>query len=152
MTKSTIVCPTKGSIGSKAAEDKAIELAKANNSKLVFAYIIDIKFFEKGFSSQATGRDVEAGLKNIGSVILDIVKEKAVEKGLPDADVFTEERKGEVIPNIRDIVEEYNANLVIVGHPDSDTGFLERHLVEKEGIGNFVRHLKDAIGCEVIMV
>ncbi len=118
----------------------------------MFVYIIDIKFFEKGFSSQATGRDVTAGLKNIGSVILDVVKEKAVEKGLPDADVFTEERKGEVIPNIQDIVEEYNANLVIVGHPDSDTGFLERHLVEKEGIGNFVKHLKDAVGCEVIMV
>ena len=153
MTINTIICATKGSKGCKNAEDKAIELAKENNSKLIFLYVIDIKFMEKiRGGGEWTEDDAVSGLKNIGSVILEIAKEKAVEKGISPGNVLTEKRKGDIISLIKSLVEEKNVNLVIIGHPETDVGFLERHLLNKEGVESFVKRLKAEIGCEVIIV
>jgi nucleotide-binding universal stress UspA family protein len=153
MTINTIICATKGSNGCKAAEDKAIELAKENNSKLIFLYVIDIKFMEKsGAAGDWAKDDVASGLKNIGSVILEMASEKAIVKGMSSENILTEERKGSVVSQIKSSVEEHNANLVVIGHPEKDVGFLEHHLLSKEGVESFVKRLKDEIGCEVMIV
>lgn len=153
MAINTIICATKGSPGCKVAEDKAIETAKENNSKLIFLYVIDTKFMEKvGGGGEWTEDDVTSGLKNIGSVILDIAKEKAIEMGISPDNVLTEERKGGIVSQIRIIVKEHTADLVVIGHPESDTGFLERHLLMKEGTESFIKRLKEKIGCDVVIV
>jgi nucleotide-binding universal stress UspA family protein len=153
MKMNTIICATKGSKGCKAAEDKAIELAKKNNSKIIFLYIVDTKFMEKGISGGEWAKDdIVYGLKNIGKVILDIAKEKAVERGIPGDKVLTEERKGDIASQIKISVKENNADLVIVGHPETDLGFLDRYLIKKEGMEILVMRLKEQVGCEVIIV
>ena len=153
MVVDTIICATKGSEGCKLAEDKAIEIAKDNNSKLVFLYVINIKFMEKGVGGGEWAEDdVVSGLKNIGGVILDIAKEKAVEKGVPAENVSKEERRGDIASEIKSSVEEHNADLVIIGHPRTDTGFLERYLIKKEGHERFVQRLKEKIGTKVMIV
>ena len=154
MTINTIICATKGSKGCKIAEDNAIEIAKKNNSKLVFLYVIDTKFMERGArgGGEWAEDDVVSGLKNIGNVILDIAKEKAVKKGMLPDDVLTGERKGDIASQIKVSVEEHNADLVIIGHPETDVGFLERHLLRNEGTEKFVKQLKEKIGCEVMIV
>ena len=153
MKINTIICATKGSKGCRDAEDKAIEIAKDNNSKLIFLYVIDIKFLERsGTAGDWAKDDVASGLKNIGSVILEIAAEKAVGKGMPPGNVLKEERKGSVISQIKSAVEEHNADLVIIGHPETDVGLLDRYLIKKEGTESFVRHLKEQIGCEVMIV
>ena len=153
MPINTIICATKGSKGCKIAEYKAIELAKTNNSKLIFLYVIDTKFMEKARGGGGWAKDdAVSGLKNIGGVIIDIAKEKAVENGIPEENVSTEERRGSIVPQIKDSVEEHNVDVVVIGHPDTDLGFLERHLIMKEGTESFVKHLKEEIGCKVMIV
>jgi len=153
MKINTIICATKGSKGCKTAEDKAIEIAKENNSKLIFLYVIDTKFLEKSITAgDWTKDDVASGLKNIGSVILGMAMEKAIWKGMSSENVITEERKGSVISQIKSSVEENNTNFLVIGHPETDMGFLERHLLSKEGVESFVKRIKDEIGCEVMIV
>lgn len=152
MAINKIVCPTKGSKGCKIAEDKAIELAKENNSKLVFLYVIDTRFMERGFGGEGSVSDAASAIGHIGEVILDIAKEKAIERGLQDENILTEKRTGDVTQQINNSVEEHNADLVIIGHPETELGFLERHLIEKEGTESFVKHLKEKIGCEIMLV
>lgn len=153
MTINTILCATKGSKSCKVAEDKAIEIAKENNSKLIFLYVIDTKFLEKvSGGGEWTEEDAVSGLKNIGSVILDIAKEKALENGIPEENVITEEREGGIVSQIRIIVKEYAADLVVIGRPESDTGFLERHLLMKEGTESFIKRLREKIGCEIMII
>jgi len=153
MAINTIICATKGSKGCKIAEDKAIEIAKENNSKLIFLYVIDTKFMEKARGGGGWAKDdAVLGLKNIGGVIIDIAKEKAIEMGMSPDDVLTEERNGDIASQIKNSAEEHNADLVVIGHPESDAGFLERHLISKEGTESFVKRLKEKIGCEVMIV
>ena len=153
MKINTIICATKGSKGCKAAEDKAVELAKKNNSKIIFLYVVDTKFMEKGIVGGEWAKDdVVSGLKNVGNVILDIAKEKAVKRSIPADKVLTEERKGDVASQIKISVKENNADLVIVGHPKTNLGFLDSYLIKKEGMEIFVTRLKEQVGCEVIVV
>jgi len=150
----TIICATKGSSGCKIAENKAIEIAKKYNSKIIFLYVIDVGFLEKGVGGggEWTMDDAVSGLKNVGGVILDIAKEKAVERGMLSGDVLTEERTGDIASQIKVSVEQNNADLVIIGHPETDVGFLERHLLKRDGTEKFVKHLKEKIGSEVMIV
>ena len=153
MKVDTIICATKGSEGCKIAENQAIEIAKENNSKLIFLYVIDVKFMEKSSGGgEWTEDDVTAGLKNIGGVILDLASEKAVEAGMPKDNVLTNEREGDIASQIKKSVDENNADLVIVGHPATDMGFLERHLLRRDGMENFINQLKEKIGCEIMIV
>ena len=154
MAINTIICATKGSKGCKIAEDKAIEIAKENNSKLIFLYVIDTKFMEGGSrgGGEWTSADVTSGLKNIGGVIIELAAEKAVEKGISPDNISTEERKGDIASQIKNSAEDHKADLVVIGHPETNMGFLERHLISKEGTESFVKRLKEKIGCEVMIV
>jgi len=149
-----IICATKGSSGCKIAENKSIEIAKNYNSKLIFLYVINIGFLEKGIGGggEWTKDDAISGLKNIGNVILDIAKEKAVEMGMSPDNVLTEERTGNIASQINVSVEENDADLVIIGHPETDVGFLERHLLKRDGTEKFVKQLREKIGSEVMIV
>ena len=80
-----------------------------------------------------------------------LVIEQIRNRILPD-DVLTEERKGDIASQIKNSAEEHNADLVVIGHPESDAGFLERHLLMKEGTESFVKRLKEKIGCGVMIV
>lgn len=152
MAVNTIICATKGSEKSKVAEDKAIEIAKENNSKIIFLYVIDVKFMEKsGSAGDFAKDDVSSGLKNIGRVILDMAKEKAVSKGILPENVLTEERKGSVVSQIKASVEAHHSDLVVIGRPETVMGFLERHLLRKEKTEIFVKRLKEEIKCDVII-
>jgi len=147
----SIICATKGK-ASATAEDKAIELAKNNNSKLIFLYVVDVGFIEKsGSAGDFAKDDVSSGLKNIGRIILDMAKEKAISKGIPLEKVLTEERKGDTISQIKKSFEENRADLVIIGNPERDIGFLERHLFHKKGAKAFIEQLKKEVGCEVMV-
>ena len=87
-----------------------------------------------------------------GRTIIVHAKEKAVENGILEENILTEERTGDIASQIKNSANEHNADLVVIGHPESDAGFLERHLISKEGTESFVKRLKEKIGSEVMIV
>lgn len=133
MAINTIICATKGSEECRIAEDKAIEIALENNSKLIFLYAI--KEDEK-----------------CSNDILEEAAKNAMKKGIPNSKVLTEERRGGVVSQIEESVREHDARLVILGHPESKVGFLERQLLKIDGSKTFINWLQHKIGCEVMLV
>lgn len=133
MAINTIICATKGSEECRFAEDKAIELALENNSKLIFIYAV--KEDEKGSTD-----------------ILEEAAKNAMKKGIPQSRILTEKRHGGVVSQIEESVKEHDAHLVILGHPESKVGFLERQLLKIDGSRTFINWLQHKIGCEVMLV
>ena len=153
MAVNTIICATKGSKESQVAEDKAIELAKENNSTLIFLYIIDIELLDKGGDvSEAAIEDLEGGMKNIGNVILESAIEKAVEKGLNSQNIKKSEVKGNFLEEIKKQVDQHKADLVVIGHSLANKGFLERLLHSKDKPEVFEKKIREAIKCQVEIV
>jgi len=72
--------------------------------------------------------------------------------GMSPDNVLTEERTGNIASQINVSVEENDADLVIIGHPETDVGFLERHLLKRDGTEKFVKQLREKIGSEVMIV
>jgi nucleotide-binding universal stress UspA family protein len=153
MAANTIICATKGSKESQVAEDKAIELAKQNNSRLVFLYIIDIELLDKGGDvSEGAIEDLESGMKNIGNVILESAVEKAVESGLLSHNVSKAEVKGNFIEEIKKQVEQHDAEIVVIGHSHANKGFVERLLLSKDKPEIFEKKIREEIKCKVHIV
>ena len=153
MAINKIICATKGSKESQLAEDKAIEIAKENNASLVFLHIIDIELLEKGGDvSELALEDLEAGMKNIGNVILQAAMEKAIENGIAPDRIAREEDKGKFMDVIKAHVENHRADLVVVGHSMASKGFVDRFLLSKEKTGAFEKKIKEQVKCEIRIV
>ncbi len=153
MAINIIICATKGSEECKKAEDKAIELALENNSRLIFLYIIDVEQMEKGGDvSEGAIEDIEPGLKNIGNIILENASGKAIEKGIPQDKILSVETIGNFLNEIKTHVENHKADLFIVGHSHAKAGLLERLLLSKDKPEVFEKKIKEVLKCQTLVV
>lgn len=141
MSYTNIVTAVDGSKASEKAFNKALEIAKENNAKLIIAHIVDTRTFataevyDKSLAERAEkyARDLlneyienakEAGVENI---------ELALKYGAPKA-VITKE-----------VIPEYNADLIIVGA----TGL---NAVERFLIGSVSESVARYAKCDVLIV
>jgi nucleotide-binding universal stress UspA family protein len=111
-----IVCATRGGEGSRAVQMAAIEQAKANDSPLVFLFVV----------SPDAIKDVEPTLEDavieeliwLGKAILKVAEDRAEREGIKARKVI---RLGDVRQEICSYLTEMQAQLLLLGAPRSAT-------------------------------
>ncbi len=153
MAFNNIICATNGSDQSHKAEDKAIEIALENKSRLIFLYIIDVEMMEKGGDvSEGAMEDLQPVLKNIGNVILENAADKAVEKGVSKDRIIKVTSVGRFLEEIKSHVENYNVDLFVLAHSQAKEGPIERLLLSKDKPEVFERKIKELLKCQTLVV
>ena len=107
-----IVCATRGGAGSRVVQERAIELARAGKSKLIFLYVIDM--------SNVTDADemlmaaLRTELNWLGRTLLNVAHQRAENQQI-DSEIVI--REGEVREEICLFLQERSAELLLIGAP-----------------------------------
>ncbi len=77
-----IVCVVDGSKESAKAQEGAAKLAAENKSKLTYIFLADTAFLDSMATLTRGGDSLDAGMENIGNVLLEKAQKLAVAKGV----------------------------------------------------------------------
>lgn len=141
---SVIVCATRGGEASHRAQDRAIELAKQHNARLIFLYIVDLEFVSDTAAPIVV--DVEREVRGMGHFLLLMAKERAQAQGV-EADIAI--REGKVREAIQDFIREAKADMLVLGRPRS--GAVKQVFNEQE-LTPFALAVQQALGIPVLVV
>ena len=139
-----ILCPTRGGEQSHKAQDKAIELARETGDLLIFLYVVDAQFMKDTTAisrlSEATGE-----LQRMGEFLLLAAQERAREAGVEAQAIC---RQGNVRETIAEVVKEYQAKTLVLGHSPRDV--LERFFT-LDDLREFAQRIEEKTGARVII-
>jgi nucleotide-binding universal stress UspA family protein len=139
-----IICATRGGEASHRTQDRAIALAKEQDTELIFLCVVDDSFAGQLDERLAAALDDE--LKRLGRSLLSIAETRAQEQGVSARTICI---SGPVWESIEGFLQETNASAFVIGSSRSnmtDQAF---------GSGNsdeFAESLRQAVGIEVIVV
>jgi nucleotide-binding universal stress UspA family protein len=108
----TILVPTDGSRGARAAVDKAVELASLFNADLHVLYVLDTEQFSPDKPAEAVDDLLEEEAERAESTLSDL--ETAAEDAGVDP-VFTTVRRGSPAAEILACADDVGAELVVMG-------------------------------------
>ena len=136
-----ILIAVDGSHEAEWAFEKAVNLAKKTDARLIVANVIDTRSYA---SVEAYDRTISARAKNFADKLLQGYKEKALADGVVDVVTLVEYGSPKsVIP--KKIVKDTNADLVVVG----STGL---NAVERFIIGSVSEAIVRHAPCDVLVV
>jgi nucleotide-binding universal stress UspA family protein len=139
-----IVCATRGGQASLAAQDLAIELAKANHEELVFLYVADTGVLAR--TSDTRPHEIAHDLTRLGEFILIIAQERAEAAGVDK--VRWEVRLGSMRQQIREFVAEVGASTLVLGRPVRAG---DEQAFSPSGLDEFATELQKETGVKVLM-
>ncbi|MCX5880515.1 MAG: universal stress protein [Deltaproteobacteria bacterium] len=145
MDYTTIVCGVTGSLHSQKAALEAAVLASKSQTALVYVYVVDVSFLRRGSGSMTSGA-VADSLDKLGAQILDIAEEIAKTQGVVPKKIL---RKGPVLDVLKQVIQEENADLLVLGHEDRT--FFEKALF-KGDVEDHLEELKKQTGAEVTVI
>lgn len=142
-----IVCATRGGESSHKAQDEAIGLAKKTGDTLVFLFVVDADFMRETTEiSRISGAENE--VQRMGEFILLMAQERAREKGIA-AEVVC--RRGSVVREvIKEVIEEFKANTLVLGHPLPRDAAESRY--HPDELREFARRIEEDTGVRVVIV
>lgn len=136
-----ILCPTRGGEASKANQDRAIALAKERGDKLIFLYVSDVRFLDKG--SGAHLGSLEANLDEMGEFLLIMAQERAEKQGVK---AEREVRRGAFLDALKEVIEGHEVTTVVLGTPGE-----EHRVTSEEYMHSLADDLVEAYGVEVML-
>jgi nucleotide-binding universal stress UspA family protein len=120
-TEPIILCATRGGEASIRTQERAIELAKERNAKLVFIFVCDTRFLEQYTAPRVPAMEDE--IQKMGEFLLLMAKERAEKAGV-EADYTV--RMGKFRASLIEAANELGASLVVLGRPaDNNVTTLE---------------------------
>ena len=146
MGYTNIVCGVTGSAHSQKAALEAAILAKRENAKLTYVYVVDAGFLKEKFGGHLSSDMAEEGLNKLGQHILEYAEAIAQSQGVTPKKIV---RKGKVLDVIKQIIVEEKADLLILGHENRT--FFEKALF-KGTVEDHVGELKQQTGAEVMVL
>ncbi|MGY4689224.1 universal stress protein [Salibacterium sp. K-3] len=140
-TYQNVLVAVDGSEESKAALNKAVNMAVENDASLIIAHIIDTRTFA---TIEQYDRTVVSRAENYGRELLEQFKEEAKQAGVEDVTTVIEFGSPRVkIP--KDIAKRYNVDLIITGATGLNT-------VERILIGSVSEGVARQAACDVLIV
>jgi nucleotide-binding universal stress UspA family protein len=137
-----ILCPTRGGEASYPNQDRAIAIAEERSAGLLFLYVANVSFLDRFASPLLV--DVETELEEMGEFLLAMAQERAEKAGVK---AQTEVRRGRFRYAIRDVIELYDINSLVLGTAVGQTGVTTFDYVKE--VSQWI--LKET-GIEVIIV
>jgi nucleotide-binding universal stress UspA family protein len=145
MALKSVVCGVTGSENSEKAVKAACQMAAAEGARLAFVYVVDVGFLS-GLTVQIRPDYAEDFLERLGGKILEEAAAIASSMGVTAKKVL---RKGKVVDQLRRVVQEESADLLVVG--DEGRGFAEKVLFGSRLPDN-VKELERRMGVSVSIV
>ncbi len=139
----TILHPTRGGTSSYPNQDHAIALTRERNGRLILLYVSNVRFLNT-LASPVVVELVAAELDELGEFMLAMAQERAEKAGVT-ADAVV--RQGGFGHALKDVIQEYGVETVILGSPADDTA-----VTTTEYLQNLVKFLMVETGVEVIVV
>ena len=137
-----ILCATRGGEASVRTQERAIELAKERNAKLVFIFVSDVRFLE-GYTAPRVPA-MEGEMERLGEFLLLVAKERAEKAGV-QADYIV--RSGDFRTALVEAAKELGASLIVLGHPGDNNLTTLEYLENK-----LAPAIKEETGSEVLVV
>jgi len=145
MAYTSIVCGVMGSAHAQKAALEAAVLAKRDNAKLTYVYVVDVGFLRGSVGGMSTGIAGE-GLERLGEHILGFAEQLAQSQGVTPKKIV---RRGAVLEVLKQVVLEEKADLLVLGHEDRT--FFEKALF-KGSVEDHAEELKQQTGTEVAVI
>ena len=145
MAYTSIVCGVTGSAHAQKAALEAAVLAKRDNAKLTYVYVVDVGFLRGSVGGMSTGIAGE-GLERLGEHILGFVEQLAQSQGVTPKKIV---RRGAVLEVLKQVVLEEKADLLVLGHEERT--FFEKALF-KGSVEDHAEELKQQTGTEVAVI
>ena len=122
----TILCLTRGGEASYSNQDGAIAIAKDLNEELLFLYISSVQYLD--LTAEPKVVDIESELNEMGEFLLVMAQERAQKAGVK-ADILV--RRGNFREVLKDVVQEYPIETVILGSSTGDTGVITEEYISE---------------------
>ena len=107
-------------------QDGAIAIAKDQDEELLFLYITSVQFLD--YSAAPKVVDIESELDEMGEFLLVMAQERARKAGVV-ADILV--RRGNFSEVLKDVVQEYPIETVILGSSTGDTGVITEEYISE---------------------
>jgi nucleotide-binding universal stress UspA family protein len=124
--KKMILCPTRGGKASYPNQDCAIALAKQRGADLLFLYVTNVQFL--GLTALPKVVDIEAELEEMGDFLLAMAQERARKAGVKAS---TTVRSGVFRTVLKEVLEEYPIETIVIGTSSQSTGVVTPHFVKQ---------------------
>ena len=121
-----ILCLTRGGEASYPNQDGAIAIAKDLDEELLFLYISSVQFLD--YSAAPKVVDIESELDEMGEFLLVMAQERARKAGVM-AEILV--RRGNFSEVLKDVVQEYPIETVILGSSTGDTGVITEEYISE---------------------
>ncbi len=114
-----ILCAIRGGEASVQTQDAAIELAKKQESELLYLFVFDIDFMDK--TERAFRRDVIAReMDHMAEFLLLMAVERAKEQGVKSTMLI---RHGKLREELTDVANDPQISHLVLGRPADDESF-----------------------------
>jgi len=137
-----IVCATRGGQASHAAQERAVALAQERDAELIFLCVVDPSFAEPMDEALVCALNDE--LKRLGRSLLCIAQARAQERGI---DAQTMIRSGPVSENIKAALRELDADMLVIGAPQTDA---TEEAFGSENVHQLAEEIRQAAGVDVV--
>lgn len=111
-TETVILCATRGGEASIRTQERAIEIAKERNARLVFLFVCDMRFLEHYTTPYVPAMEEE--IQKMGEFLLLMAKERAEKAGVKANYTV---RMGKFKASLIEATNELGASLVVLGRP-----------------------------------
>jgi len=119
----TILCATRGGEASKRTQDEAVRLAREQNARLIFFYVVDASFLQHIGAHILV--DVAAEIEHMGEFLLIMAQERAQGAGVEASYLI---RRGAFLEELMAAAQELEASLILLGSPAEESYFKLEHL------------------------
>jgi nucleotide-binding universal stress UspA family protein len=138
-----ILYPTRGGDNTYRNQDRVIDLVREQKAKLLLLYVSSVRFLDR-FASPVPVDLVKSQLDEMGEFLLAMAQERA-EKQSVKAETMV--KRGAFLEVLREVIEEHEINVVILGRPTTETA-----LTTTEYISEVAQFLAAKRGVEVLVV
>lgn len=140
----TIVCAIRGGEASRLTQERAIQLAKADNSRLIYLYVVHLD--NLGHLGPGEVLAAQTELAWLGKVLLQIAQRRASQAGVK-AETFM--GYGPVREAIERFLQQEKVDLLLIGAPRQET---RRPVFPNGDLAPFVRSLEARTGVKIEVV
>lgn len=110
-----IICAVRGLPESRETVTTAIDLALDYKCQLTFCWVIDVEFIGQSLPTLTPLRSAYQQLEDLGEFSMLILCDRAGRRGVEKVDYLI--RKGELHTQLKQVVSELNADLLVIGRP-----------------------------------
>lgn len=140
---SAILCPVRGGPDSQPTIQRALELAKEHQLKVVFLYVVNLDFLASTASSRS--QVIREELTELGQFILETARLQAEKAGVQSE---TAVREGNVSEQIVAQSKESRVRYIVLGAPRRERS---QNVFARQGLEDLAERLQADTGAKVVL-